>query len=305
MTQAPEHDDNTAPPASTGEESPVVAIVGMVLGAVTSVLGFFIWWAFSTRDQQDRLFKFIFEGLLFKPYLYGPILLYTAVVLGVAFVHKAFRFIAGFMTGLFLGTLPFFGEPCLYGLLFLLYAFGGGIPVWSGSPNVEKYDQLVLRALYSTVLFALSAVFLIGTGGLLISACVTPRGLKRNMAKFGGRLVRPSFLFLWAGFLFRKAYVLITDCIASKRRSGERKGGLAHASSAIISSIASRGAQPQRSKESAEHTIIKWIVVLIVFAVVPKTFTILYYAYSFESPPWPQYLIGILIASVIAYRVIR
>lgn len=292
MTQAPEHDDPTAPPASTGEESPVVAIVGMVLGAVTSVLGFFIWSAFSTRDQQDRLCKFIFEGLLFKPYLYGPILLYTAVVLGVAFVHKAFRFIAGFMTGLFLGTFPFFVEPCVYGLLFLLYAFAGG-------------NQLVLRALYSTGLFTLFAVFLIGTAGLLISACVTPRRLKSKIAEFGGRLVRPSFSFLWAGSLFRKAYVLITDCIASKRRSGEREGGLLQAASVVISSIASRGVQPQRSKESAGHRIIKWIVVLIVFAMVPQTFTMLYYAYSFEPPPWPQYLIGIMIASVIAYRVIR
>lgn len=282
MTQAPEHDDRTAPPASTGEESPVVAIVGMVLGAVTFVLGFFIWRAVSTHDQQGRLFKFIFEGVFFKPYLYGPILLYTAVVLGVAFVHKAFRFIAGFMTGLFLGTFPFLGLDGAFGLL-----MGIG---------------LGYRMLHLPVLFA---VFLIGTGGLLISACVTPRWLKRNMANFGGRLVRPSFLFLWAGFLFRIVYVLITDCIASKRRSGECKGGLAQASSAIISSIASRGAQPQRWKESAEHTIIKWIVVLIVFAVVPQTFTTLCLAYSFESPPWPQYLIGILIASVIAYRVIR
>lgn len=275
MTQATEHDDHTAPPASTVEESPVVAIVGMVLGAVTSVLGFFIWWAFSTRDQQVRLFKFIFEGLLFKPYLYGPILLYTAVVLGVAFVHKAFRFIAGFMTGLFLGTFPFFVEPCLYGLLFLLYAFFGGIPVWSGP-------------LYSTGLFTLFAVFLIGTAGLLISACVTPRRLKSKIAEFGGMLVRLS-----------------TDCIASKRSRGEREGGLLQAESAFISSIASRGVQPQRSKESAGHTIIKWIVVLLVFAVVPKTFTILYYAYYFEPLQWPQYLIGIMIASVIAYRVIR
>jgi hypothetical protein len=282
MTQAPEHDDHTAPPASTGEESPVVAIVGMVLGAVSFVLGFFIWRAVSTHDQQGRLFEFILEGSFFKPNLYGPISLYTAVVLGVAFLHKAFRFIAGFMTGLFLGTFPFLG---VYGAFALLMGIAMGY-----------------RMLHLPVLFA---VFLIGAAGLLISACVTPRRLKRNMAKFGGRLVRSSFLFLWVGFLFRKAYVLITDCIASKRRSGERKGGLAQASSAIISSIASRGAQPQRSKESAEHTIIKWIVVLIVFAVVPKTFTILYYAYYFEPLQWPQYLIGIMIASVIAYRVIR
>lgn len=305
MTQSPEHDDHTAPPASTGEESPVVAIVGMVLGAVTFVLGFLIWRAFSTQDQQGRLLNFILDGLLYKPNLYGPILLFTAVVLGVAFLHKAFRFIAGFMTGLFLGTFPFFGVLCALVLLFMGLAWDGislGLAGGGGTPNVEERHQRVLRTLSLTVLFA---VFLIGTAGLLISACVTPRRLKRNMAKFGGRLVRPSFLFLWAGFLFRKAYVLITDCIASKRRSGEREGGLAQAASAFISSIASRGAQPQRSKESAGHTIIKWIVVLIVFAVVPKTFTILYYAYYFEPLRWPQYLIGIMIASVIAYRVIR
>jgi hypothetical protein len=291
MTQAPEHDDRTAPPASTGEESPVVAIVGMVLGAVTFVLGFFIWRAFSTDHQKTRLFKFMIEELSDKTNLYGPVSLYAAVVIGIAFLHKAFRFIAGFMTGLFLGTFPFFVVLFALVLLFMGFAWHG-VPIMllpgGGPPNMEEVHQRVLRTLPLTVL---NLVFLIGTGGLLISACVTPRRLKRNMANFGGRLVRPSFLFLWAGFLFRKVYVLITDCIASKRRSGECKGGLAQASSAIISSIASRGAQPQRSKESAEHTIIKWIVVLIVFyeAVVPL----------------PQYLIGIMIASVIAYRVIR
>ena len=142
MTQAPEHDDHTAPPASTGEESPVVAIVGMVLGAVSFVLGFFIWRAVSTHDQQGRLFKFILEGSFFKPNLYdlyGPISLYTAVVLGVAFLHKAFRFIAGFMTGLFLGTFPFLG---VYGAFALVMGIAMGY-----------------RMLHLPVLFA---VFLIG-----------------------------------------------------------------------------------------------------------------------------------------------
>ena len=207
MTQLPEHDEHGATPTPTGEDSPVVAIVGMVVGAVTFVLVFLIWKAFLDRDDFMKLLDFIFGAGLVK-----AILLYSAVTLGVAFLPKAFRFIAGLLTGMFLGAFPFFGGIVLFVFVGGAISLAGGNPILGmGPPNMSQARQRMLETACST--FLVAGLYL-GAACLLITACVAPRWLKRSIRRSGRMLVQPS----------------------------------------------------------SANTTTKWIVVLIVFAVVPKTF---------------------------------